>query len=93
MPLLTLLQKPKDVRRFIILAKACLTCNSYRELEKIKCPVLVIGGKEDKVVSGRASEEIAEKLGCEIYMYDDLGHATYEEAKDFNQRVINFFKK
>ena len=92
MPLLTVLQKPKDVKRFIILAKACLTCDTYEELDKIKCPVLVIGGAKDKIVTGKASEEIAEKLGCEIYMYEELGHAAYEEAKDFNQRVYEFFK-
>lgn len=93
MPLLTLVQKPKDVKRFLILAKACLTCNAYDELEKIQCPVLVIGGKQDKVVSGEASEEIAEKLGCEIYMYEELGHAAYEEAADFNRRVFDFLKR
>jgi len=90
MPLLTILQKPKDVQRFIILAKSCLTCNAYEELDKIICPVFVIGGRQDKVVGGDASEEIAEKLDCEIYMYDDLGHAAYEEAKDFNKRVYDF---
>lgn len=93
LPLLTVLQKPKDVQRFIILAKACLTCNAYDELDKVKCPVLVLGGKQDKVVSGEASEEIAEKLGCEIYMYENLGHAAYEEAKDFNKRVYDFLRK
>lgn len=92
MPLLTLLQKPKDVQQFIILAKACLTCNAYDELDKIQCPVFVIGGKQDKVVSGDASEEIAGKLGCKIFMYDKLGHAAYEEAKDFNKRVYDFFQ-
>ena len=92
MPLLTLLQKPKDVERFLILTKACLTCNAYEELDKITCPLLVLGGRQDKVVTSEASEEIAEKLGCEIYMYDELGHAAYEEAKDFNERVIEFFK-
>ena len=91
MPLLTLLQKPKDVERFLALAKACLTCEAYEELDKIKCPVLVIGGRQDKVVTGEASVEIAEKLGCELYMYEDLGHAAYEEAKDFNRRVYEFF--
>ena len=90
MPLLTLLQKPKDVERFLALAKACLTCEAYEELDKIKCPVLVIGGRQDKVVTGEASVEIAEKLGCELYMYEDLGHAAYEEAKDFNRRVYEF---
>ena len=90
MPLLTILQKPKDVQRFGILAKACLTCNTYEVLEKIKCPVLVLGGRQDKVVTGKASEEIAEKLGCKLHMYDSLGHAAYEEAKDFNQNVYEF---
>lgn len=91
-PLLTALQKPKDVKRFLTLAKACLTCDSYEELDKIKCPVLVIGGAKDQIVTGQASEEIAQKLGCEIYMYEELGHAAYEEAGDFNKRVYDFFR-
>ncbi len=93
MPLLTAMQKPKDKDRFITLAKACLTCNAYDELDQIKCPVLVLGGSRDKVTTGQASVEIAEKLGCEIYMYEDLGHAAYEEAKDFNRRVYDFLMK
>ena len=90
LPLLTVLQKPKDVPRFIRLAKSCLTCNAYDELQKIQCPVLVLGGRQDKVVGGTASEEIAQKLNCEIYMYDEFGHAAYEEAKDFNKRIYEF---
>ena len=92
MPLLTALQKPKDVKRFLTLTKACLTCNTYEEMDKIQCPVMVIGGGKDKIVTGKASEEIAQKLGCEIYMYEELGHAVYEEAGDFNQRVYEFFE-
>ncbi len=92
LPLLTLLQKPKDVQRFIILAKSCLTCNTYDELEKITCPTLVIGGAEDKIIGADASREIAEKLGCKLHIYDNLGHAAYVEAKDFNQKVIEFFQ-
>ena len=93
MPLLAVVQKPKDVERFLILSKACLTCNTYDSLEKIKCPVFIIGGKQDKVVTGEASEEIAEKLCCEIHMYEKLGHEAYEEACDFNQRVLDFLRK
>ena len=93
MPLLVVFQKPKDEKRFITLAKACLTCNTYEELDKIQCPVLVMGGKEDKIVTGKASEEMAEKLGCQIYMYEKMGHAIYEEAKDFNQKVYDFLKE
>jgi pimeloyl-ACP methyl ester carboxylesterase len=44
-------------------------------------------------VSGEASEEIAEKLGCKLYMYEDMGHAVHEEAKDFNERVLEFLRE
>ena len=93
MPLLTIWQKPKDAQRFIILTKACLTCNAYEELEKIQCPVFVIGGKEDMVLSGEASQEMAQKLNCKLYMYENLGHSAYEEAKDFNKRIYDFLKE
>ncbi len=91
-PLMLKMSKNADLNRFTILAKSCLTCDTYEELHKIKCPVLVLGGKQDKIVTGKASEEIAEKLECEIYMYEELGHSAYEEAKDFNKRIYEFFK-
>ena len=93
LPLLTLVQKPMDVPRFINLAQACLTCDTYDRLEGITCPVLVLGGGQDQVVTGMASEELTEKLGCELHLYEDLGHAAYEEARDFNQRVYDFFQR
>lgn len=91
-PLLTKLGKPKNPDRFIALAKACLTCNSYPELHKVTCPALVIGGRRDNVVTGEASEELAAALQCELYMYDDLGHSAYEEAPDHNERIARFLK-
>ena len=90
-PLMMKMSKKADLKRFVILAKACLYCDTQEELYKIKCSVLVLGGKQDKVVTGEASEEIAQKLQCEIYMYEELGHAAYEEAKDFNKRIYKFF--
>lgn len=91
LPLLKKIGKPKNSTRFINMAKACLTCNTYNELLKIKCPVFVLGGKKDKITEGKSSEEIAEKLNCPIYMYEDYGHSAYAEAKDFNKRVFDFF--
>lgn len=93
LPIAAKFSKPKDFGRFIVLAKACLTCNTYEDLDRIQCPVLVLGGCQDKIVTGQASGEIAEKLGCECHMYEELGHAAYEEAKDFNQRIYEFLRK
>ena len=91
LPLLTLLQKPKDPARFIALANACLTCTAHESLQDITCPTLVLGGGEDRIIGANAATSLADALGCERYIYDRLGHAAYEEAKDFNRRVLSFF--
>ena len=83
--------KPKSFERFIIQADACAMHNTYDLLHQIRCPTLVIGGKEDKIVTGKASEEIADQItNCQIFMYDGLGHGLYEEASDFLPRVKAF---
>ena len=92
-PLLARMARPKNEERFIRLAAACLTCDTYESLGQIVTPTLVLGGKEDKIVTAEASIEIAERLGCEIYMYEGLGHSAYEEASDFNKRIKEFFAK
>ena len=91
LPLLTLIQKPKDPARFIILANSCLTCQTREQLHKITCPALVIGGAQDKVVGEDAAAQLADAIGCPLHLYLDLGHAAYEEAKDFNKTVYDFF--
>ena len=85
------LGRPKSFDRFLIQARSCVTHNAYDQLETVSCPVLVIGGKQDRIVTGEASEEIASRIpGCELYMYPDLGHGLYEEAPDFLRRVADF---
>lgn len=91
LPLALKLQKPIPAERFVTLAKACLTHDAYDRLDRITCPVLVLGGAQDGVVSGEASREIAEKLGCECCIYPDQSHEAYNEAKDFNKRIFDFF--
>ena len=93
LPLLTLLQTPKDTGRFIILAKSCLTCDTREQLNAITCPTLVIGGAQDKVVGKDAAKQLSDAIGCPMHLYPDLGHAAYEEAKDFNQIVYDFFTR
>ena len=90
LPVAVKLQKKMPKERFLNLARACLTCDTYRHLSSVRCPVFVIGGGRDRIVSGAASLEIAEKLGCECYLYRKLSHEAYNEAKDFNRRVYGF---
>lgn len=92
-PLLCKIGKPKDFQRFIMQAQSCAEHNAYELLNHIICPTLVIGGSCDKIVTAAASVEIANKINkSELFIYEGLGHAVYEEAKDFNSRVIAFLK-
>lgn len=91
-PILGRIGKPKDFSRFIIQALSCVRHDAYAELGRIACPTLILGGGQDKIVGAHSSIEIADRIkGSELYLYKELGHAAYEEAKDFHERVINFY--
>lgn len=80
----------EEMKRFGILAEACRGFAVYGELSRIRCPVLVLGSKQDKVLGEEASVELAEKLGCECYLYEGYSHAVYDEAPDFRERLLRF---
>ncbi|MBO4728957.1 MAG: alpha/beta hydrolase [Spirochaetaceae bacterium] len=82
---------PEELKKFIVLSKGARGFSSERVLGRIKCPVFVIGTKADKVVGDGASERLAEKLGCKLFMYENYGHAVYDEAPDYKQRMMDFF--
>ena len=91
--LLGRLGRPKSFERFIIQAESCLEHNAYDKLEEIHCPTLIIGGTDDRIVTGEASQEIAERIpGSKLIMYEGLGHGLYEEAKDFLQQILKFLE-
>ncbi len=94
LPLLGKIGKPKDFKRFLIQANSCLSHNSYEELHKITCPTFIIGGDNDQIVGPDSSSEIAEQItGSELLVYPGLGHAAYEESKDFFPTVLQFLEK
>ena len=80
-----------ELVRFCILAAACAGFDLSPLLRKIKCPVLVIGSKQDKIFSADDFRFLCEKTGGEIYLYKDFGHAVYDEAPDFKEHIMKFF--
>lgn len=90
-PIMGKLTKPKSYERFLIQAEACLKHSAYENLHQIQTQTLVIGGGKDHVLGGDASREIAAQIpGAQLRMYEQWGHGLYEEAKDFNQIVLDF---
>lgn len=92
-PLLSLMGKPKSFQRFLIQANACLTHDASEELGQIRCPVLVIGGDADRIVGGRSSAELAERIpGSRLVVYRGLSHGAYEETPEFDREVLAFLR-
>lgn len=91
-PVLGLIGKPRDYRRFLSNANAILHFDARGVLGQIRCPTLILGGGEDKTVSPEGSKELYAAIsGSALHMYPGLSHAAFEEAPDFNERVFGFF--
>ena len=83
--------KPQSYDRFRILCNSCLEHNVYDDLGSIKCPAWIIGADRDGVLGGAASIELNERIpGSKLYMYEGYSHGVYEQAKDFNDRVLRY---
>ena len=85
--------KIDNADRFITEVTAPIYHDCYNKLENIKIPVFVIGGRKDRILGVAASYETAEKLPhSELYIYEECEHSLYEEADDYQQRVISFLE-
>ena len=83
--------KPEEFDRFVIVARGAEGFDATAELDKIKCPVLVMGAEDDQVLGPEGSYELARHLGCQLYMYTGYGHACYDTAPYYRERMAKFF--
>ena len=85
----------EDLRRFITIAGGTEGFDVRDRLAEITCPVLVIGSEDDRVVPPESSRELAAGLvhaaSCELHMYDGCGHAAFDTAPDYQERLLRFF--
>ena len=92
-PLLALYPKPKNFRRFQIMARACMTHNATDLLKQISAETLVVGAAKDQIVGVEGSIELAEAIpNARCHIYEQYGHGVYDESNDFQKRVLDFLK-
>ncbi len=82
-----------ELRKFMILSEGTNGFDVYEDISTIKCPTLVIGAAEDMVTGVQAAIDTADRIGCELYIYEGYGHAVYDEAPDYVQRLKDFFDR
>ena len=84
-----------DFARFAVLAGSIQTFDLSDRLSSLRCPVLALGASDDAVLGENAAEELFEKLGdrpdVQTYLYTDRGHAAYDTAPDYKDRLLRFF--
>lgn len=84
-----------DLSRFVVLAEGIRGFDIVADLEKIACPMLVIGADDDQVLGAHAALQIADRFksrsGFELYRYNGYGHAAYDLAPDYKERLLRFF--
>ena len=85
----------EDLSRFVIQAKGTEGFDVLDRLSEIRCPVLLLGAKDDAVLGVKPSEEIISRLSgredFEYFMYDGYGHAAFDTAPDYKERLLKFF--
>lgn len=84
----------RDLQRFVILAEGMKHFDVTDRLRRIACPVLVIGSRDDRVLgpdaAGEIGEQFSERPNAELFLYDGYGHAAYDTAPDYKERIKRF---
>ena len=87
----------EDLWRFTVLARGIKDFDESKNLEKISCPVMVIGDKKDELLGKNATGDIVKHLKrtdkVQSFNYDGYGHAVYDIAPDYKTRIYNFLRK
>ena len=87
----------EELGRFIVLAESMRGFDILNDLGRITCPVLVIGDEIDQILGAHESVLISDHLGnrtdSRLYFYSGYGHAVYDTASDFKERMFAFLKE
>ena len=87
----------EELGRFIILAEGMNGFDASEMLKDISVPILVIGNTDDAVLGKESTDDSVSLLkdneNAEFYVYNGFGHASYDTAPDYAERLFSFFTK
>jgi pimeloyl-ACP methyl ester carboxylesterase len=85
-------QRPIDSAALEGRLKAAMRHDVYDRLGQIKCPTLVITGKDDALISWENSRLLAEKIaGAEFVLLEPAGHCFWIEQPEKSRRAMEQF--
>lgn len=85
-----------ELERFAVLAEGVSGFDITGKLHGIRCPVLLIAASDDAVLGPDAyltiSEQLQHRKDFRLYIYGEgYGHAAYDTAPDYKERILDFF--
>lgn len=87
----------EELKRFLIMAGALDDFDVMDRLNKIECPVFVIGSKDDGVIPAeetqRMIDELKDRPGFRSFMYEGYGHACFDTAPDYREKLLEFMNE
>ena len=85
-------QRPLDTVALEHRMKATLKHDAYDRLPQIKCPTLVITGKDDALISWENSRILAQRIpGAELVLLEPAGHCFWLEQPERSGEAISSF--
>lgn len=85
----------EDLARFTILAAGTEGFDASEQLARLTCPVLLLGSSDDGVLGADGAEGIVKLMQntphFSYHLYEGYGHAAYDLAPDYVQRLYRFF--
>ena len=81
-----------ECARFSALSEVVCRMDAADALCRVACPTLVLAAGEDSIFPPACSEAIADAVNAEYFMYEDYCHSVFDEAPDYKDRLMAFFK-
>jgi 3-oxoadipate enol-lactonase len=87
-------QRPIDVVALDHRIKAVLKHDAYDRLPQIRCPTLVITGRDDALVSWENSQILADRIpGAELVLLESAGHCFWlEQPQQAGEAILGFLR-
>jgi pimeloyl-ACP methyl ester carboxylesterase len=85
--------KPRDVARYLSTGRSLMPeLEDPFKLERINCPVLIVWGKQDRMVMSKGAQRVIDAVpGTKLELLEDCGHCPQVECPDrFCDLLIDF---
>jgi pimeloyl-ACP methyl ester carboxylesterase len=91
----TMIEIPTPPHGFMQQLQACITHDTYEELDKITVPTLILHGDADRLIPFENGKMLAECIkGSELFIVPGAGHLYVIEAPEMiDKKVIDFIKQ